>query len=179
MLIPAVNKQDHILGLPKARSVALVEYGSYDCPECHSAYFVVKDIQRYLGNHLVYVFRQFPSCDERSVSFRAAEAAEAAAAQGWFWEMHDLLFEHQFQLDAAHLDLYAERLRLDAEKFRRELDSRKYAPRVRDSLKSGVLSGVRQCPAFFINGHQYDGAANLDDLLGRIEEIGCYFDFGF
>lgn len=174
MLIPAVNKQDHILGLPKARSVVLVEYGSYDCPECYNAYFAVKDIQRYLGNHLIYVFRQFPSSDERSASFRAAEAAEAAGAQGWFWEMHDLLFEHQLQLDEAHLDLYARALPLDADRFRREMKSRRYAGSVRDSIKSGVLSGVRQGPAFFINGRPYDGSAELDDLFCRIVDVGCF-----
>jgi formate-nitrite transporter family protein len=176
MLIPAVNKQDHILGVPETRRVVLVEYGSYDCPECYSAYFIVKDIQRYLGNHLAYVFRQFPSCDERSVSFRAAEAAEAASSQGWFWEMHDLLFEHQFQLDERHLEFYAAALPLDADRFRRELKSRTYAGRVRESLKSGVLSGVRGGPTFFINGRRYDGRPELDELLCRIEDIGCFSD---
>ena len=174
MLIPSVNKKDHILGLPKTRSVVLVEYGSYDCPECYSVYFAIKDIQRYLGNHLVYVFRQFPSCDEQSISFRAAEAAEAAGSQGWFWEMHDLLFEHQLQLDDLHLERYAETLHLDIKKFRQEMKKRKYAPRVRDSLKSGILSGVTQGPAFFINGNQYKGSADLDELLCSIENIGCF-----
>jgi len=176
MLIPSINKRDHILGLPKTRSVVLVEYGSYDCPECYNAYFAIKDIQHYLGNNLVYVFRQFPSCDEKSISFRAAEAAEAAASQGWFWEMHDFLFEHQQQLDDAHLERYAETLNLDAKKFRQEMQARKYAPRVRDSLKSAILSGVRRNPAFFINGNLYNGSPDLDDLLCRIEDVGCFFE---
>lgn len=163
-----------MIGQRKAGSVELVEYGSYDCPECYRAFFVVKDIQRYLGNQLVYVFRQFPSCDERSVSFRAAEAAEAAQAQGWFWEMHDLLFENQWQLDDPHLELYADSLPLDAGVFRRELTNRKFARRVRESLKSSVLSGVRQCPTFFINGVHYDGKLELGELLCRIEDVGCF-----
>ena len=174
MLIPTVNSSDHVLGLPKAGSVELVEYGRYDCPESYSAFFIIKDIQRYLGNHLIYIYRQFPSCDERSISFRAAEAAEAVGAQGWFWEMHDLLFEHQWQLDDAHLELYAKSLPLDTDVFQREMKKRTFARLIRNSLKSAVLSGVRRCPAFFINGQPYGGKLELDELLCRIEDVGCF-----
>ena len=174
MLVPAVNSGDHVLGQRRAGSVELVEYGSYDCPECYRAFIVVKDIQRYLGNQLVYVFRQFPACDERSISFRAAEAAEAAAAQGWFWEMHDLLFENQWQLDDSHLALYAASLPLDADLYRRELTNRTFAPIIRESLKSAVLSGVRRCPTFFINGQIYNGKPEIGELLCRIEDIGSF-----
>jgi len=174
MLIPSLNGNDHIWGAPEKGRVVLVEYGSYDCAECYGAHFAVKDIQRYLGNRMTYVFRQFPSCDERSRSFRAAEAAEAAGAQERFWEMHDLLFENQFRLDERHLELYAETLRLDGERFRRDLKTRKYAPHVRRLLAGGVLSGVKKCPAFFINGERYDGACDLDDLLCSIVDSGCF-----
>lgn len=176
MLIPAVNNKDHILGFPETGSVVLVEYGRFDCPECYSAYFLIKDIHRYLGNRLVYIFRQFPSRDEQSISFRAAEAAEAAASQGWFWEMHDYLFEHQHQLDNAHLELYAEILHLNSQKFCEELKTRKHTQTVRNSLVRGVLSGVRQEPTFFINGSRYDGSLELDDLLCSIETTGCFVE---
>lgn len=174
MLIPRVNDNDHIIGLPGADSVVLVEYGSYDCAKCHDSYYVVRDIQRFLGNHLTYVFRPFPlSCDERSPSFRAAEAAEAAGAQGWFWEMHDHLFEHQFQLDDLHLARYAQNLSLDIDRFHRELNAQKYVRCVRESLRNGVLSGIKRIPALFINGRPYEGPLDLDELFCHIEEAGC------
>ena len=171
MLIPRVNATDHILGLPRPDSVVLVEYGSYDCARCHDSYHAVKDIQRFLGNHLTYVFRPLPtSKDANSLAFRAAEAAEAAASQGWFWEMHDQLFEHQVQLDDAHLARYAEKVSLDTDRFKREMNDRTYSGRVQRSIKYAAMSHIEKIPALFINNVPFSGYPDVDDLLCTIED---------
>lgn len=172
MLIPRVNASDHILGLPRPDAVVLVEYGSYDCARCHDSYLAVKDIQRFLGNHLTYVFRPLPtSTDENSLAFRAAEAAEAAGSQGWFWEMHDQLFEHQVQLDDAHLARYAEKIALDTARFKREMEERKHSRRVQRSIEYAAMARIGKVPAFFIDDISFMGSPDLDDLLWTIEDV--------
>jgi protein-disulfide isomerase len=172
MLIPQVNASDHILGLPGPDSVVLVEYGSYDCARCHDSYYAVRDIHRFLGNHLTYVFRPLPtSADENSLAFRAAEAAEAAGSQGWFWEMHDQLFEHQVQLDAAHLSRYAEAIALDTARFKREMEERKHSRCVQRSIEYATMSRIEKIPAFFINDIRFNGHPDVDELLSTIEDV--------
>jgi protein-disulfide isomerase len=97
-------------------------------------------------------------------SERSAQAAEAAGAQGRFWEMHDILFESQHQLEHNDLELHAERLGLDVERFRREMRDQLYLPRVRADLDSGLASGVTETPTFFINGVKYTGSYSAQDL---------------
>ena len=103
---------------------------------------------------------------------RAAEAAEAAGAQGRFWEMHDLLCERSPTLGAAHLKSYAQELGLDVNRFERERREHTYMEKVREDFTSGVESGVTRTPTFFINGVRYRGEVDLESLLAAIEEAG-------
>lgn len=144
-----------------------MEYGDYECPYCGQAYFVVKEFQRTFVNRMRVVFRNFPLT---TVHPLAHHAAEAAGAQGKFWEMHDRLFEHQQALDDKHLRKYAAELALDVPRFDRDMSEHHYAVRVREDLLSGVQCGVNGTPAFCINGLRYDGPIDLDSLIAAIEE---------
>ena len=163
-----VSQRDHRQG-PEAAPVTVVEYGDYECPYCGEAYPIVKEIQRRLGDRLRFVFRNFPLTQSHPHAEHAAEAAEAAAGQEKFWEMHDYLFEHQRALDDAHLVHYAVALHLDQEKFEREMTEHVYANRVREDFLSGVRSGVNGTPTFFINGVRHDDSYALETLLAAIE----------
>ena len=156
-LTPPVSELDHAAG-PDDAPVTLVEYGDYECPYCGMAYPIVKAVQRELGSQLRFVFRNFPLAEIHPHARHAAQAAEAAAAQGKFWEMHDLLFEHQHALEDEDLIGYAKSLGLDAEQLARELEAGTYAKRVRDDFRSGVRSGVNGTPTFFLNGERYEGS---------------------
>jgi protein-disulfide isomerase len=156
-LTPPVNANDHAVG-PDDAPVTLVEYGDFECPYCGMAYPVVKSAQGELGKQLRFVFRNFPLAEAHPHARAAAQAAEAAAAQGKFWEMHDLLFEHQDSLEADDIIGYAKSLGLDAAQFARDLEDTKYAKRIRDDFRSGVRSGVNGTPTFFINGSRYEGS---------------------
>lgn len=156
-LTSPVGKRDHALG-PAAAPVTLVEYGDFECPYCGRAYPVVKALRRRLGDRLCFVFRHFPIARTHPHAEWAAEAAEAAAAQGQFWEMHDQLFVHQNLLGDEHLGLYLGHLPLDAERLQIELAAHVYAPRVREDVHSGERSGVHATPTFFINGVLYAGS---------------------
>src|SRR5258707_869399 len=125
-LTPPVGERDHQQG-PATAPVTLVEYGDYECPYCGEAYPIVKEIQLRLGERLRFVFRNFPLTQAHPHAEHAAEAAEAAAGQGKFWQMHDSLFEHQQALDDAQLVRYAVALHLDQETFERELTAHVHA----------------------------------------------------
>jgi len=165
-----VGERDHTLGATSA-PVTLVEYGDYECPHCGRAYPIVKEVRRRLGPRLRFVFRNFPLRESHPHAQQAAEAAEAAGAQGKFWEMHDRLFERQFALDDEYLIEYAGDLGLDVERFRRELTARTYEPRVREDFRSGVTSGVNGTPTFFINGARHDGPWDAEPLAAALERV--------
>ncbi|MDX6500328.1 MAG: hypothetical protein QOG23_3588 [Blastocatellia bacterium] len=167
-LTPPAGKRDHVQG-PADAPVTLLEYGDFECSYCGAAYLIVKKIQESMGDQLRFVFRHFPLTQIHPHAEGAAEAAEAAGAQGRFWEMHDLLYENQRALDAMHLLGYAEDLGLDTQRFVRELEERVYQPRVREDFMSGVRSGVNGTPAFFINGVRHDGSWDLVPLLAALE----------
>ena len=164
-----VADRDHILGIQDA-PVTLVEYGDLECPYCRQVNPVIRELRRRLGGRLRYVFRHFPIRSAHPHAQIAAEAAEAAGAQGKFWEMQDYLLEHQGALDEAHLLQYATELDLDVERFERELKEHLYADKVRQDFHSGVESGVNGTPTFFINGVRYDGAWDLESLVEAIEK---------
>jgi len=164
-----VGPRDHILGSPTA-AVTLVEYGDFECPYCGAAYPIVKQIQQNLGEQLCFVFRHFPLTQIHPHAERAAEAAEAAGAQGRFWEMHDLLFENQQSLDDRSLLRFAKVLKLDIERFAYELVEGTYLERVREDFMSGVRSGVNGTPTFFINGVRHDGPWDMQSLLTSIAD---------
>jgi formate-nitrite transporter family protein len=165
-LTPPVSERDHVAG-PDDAPVTLVEYGDYECPYCGMAYPIVKAVQRALGSRLRLVFRNFPLAEIHPHARHAAQAAEAAAAQGKFWEMHDMLFEHQQALEDADLVRYAEILELDTDQIARELEAGTYAKRVRDDFRSGVRSGVNGTPTFFVNGERYEGSWANEEAFVR------------
>jgi protein-disulfide isomerase len=163
-----VSERDHIQGPPTA-PVTLVEYGDYECPYCGAAYLVVKYLQRQLRDDLRFVFRNFPLTEIHPHAEQAAEAADAAGAQGNYWEMHDRLFENQQALDLPELIHYANEIGLDVPRFERDLATHAFEPRVLEDLISGARSGVNGTPTFFINGRRHDGTWAYDDLAGAIE----------
>ena len=155
-LTSAINGQDHRQGAAQAR-LTLVEYGDYQCSYCGQAYPLVKAAQQALGADLQFVFRNFPLTDVHPNAQAAALAAEAAALQNRFWQMHDALFEHQGQLDAQHLAGYATKLGLNAQQFDRDRQQAAPAAKIEADFESGVRSGVNGTPSFFVNGRRYDG----------------------
>lgn len=169
-LTPPVSERDHIAGSDDA-PVTLVEYGDYECPYCGMAYPIVKSAQRMLGTQLRFVFRNFPLAEAHPHARLAAQAAEAAEAQGRFWEMHDMIFEHQNALEFEDLVGYAKSLGLDTAQFARDLEAGTYAKRVRDDFRNGVRSGVNGTPTFFVNGVRYDGSwANQEAFIRALRD---------
>jgi protein-disulfide isomerase len=165
-------ERDHISGSADG-SIKLLEYGDYECPFCADAQPIAKEIQRRLGDDLVFAFRHFPLTNIHPHSEHAAEASEAAGAQGKFWGMHDLLFENQRALEDEDLAAYAAELGLDETRLIREVTSDVYASRIREDFKSGVRGGVNGTPTFFINGERYDGARDLKHLVNALTPQGA------
>jgi protein-disulfide isomerase len=178
LLTPPVSERDHVTG-PEDAPVTLVEYGDFECPYCGMAYKVVKSAQQDLGKQLQFVFRHFPLAEAHPHARNAAQAAEAAAAQGKFWEMHDVLFEHQDALEPEDIIGYAKSLGLDVVKFASDLKDPKHAKRVREDFRSGVRSGVNGTPTFFINGSRYEGSwANEQAFIHALHEAAQQSDRG-
>src|SRR5215831_5888632 len=146
-----VTADDHALG-PAGAPLTLVEYADFECPDSRRAQPVVKALQRRFGPRLRFVFRNFPLKQVHEQAEHAAEVAEAAGAQEKYWEMQERLYERQFALDDVYLIEYAADLGLDAPRVERELEGRVHQPRVRADFKSGVQSGVKGTPTFFVNG---------------------------
>ena len=159
-------ERDHIRGSADAR-VTLVEYGDFECPYCGRAESVIRELLSDFGD-VRYVWRHLPLADVHPHAQRAAEAAEAAAEQGAFWEMHDLLFQHQDALRPSDLEGYARSLGLDAERFDEELRTHDYAARVADDVDSADLSGVSGTPTFFVNGRRHYGAYDIAGLSASV-----------
>lgn len=169
-LTPPVDESDHRRG-PQDAPVTLVEYGDYECPSCLMAYPIIKEVQEQMGDRLQFVFRNFPLKEAHPHAAHAAEIAEAAADQGKFWEMHDILYENQEALDDESLLEYAEAIGLDVERVMRALEGREYARRVREDFRSGVKSGVNGTPTFFINGERYDGVwTDVGEFVRAVSE---------
>ena len=168
-LRPQVSDQDHIEGNTNAL-IELVEYGDYECPHCGSAYPVVKRIQKTFGNNLKFVFRNFPLSNIHPYAALAAIATEAAALQGRYWPMHDLIFEHQDRLNRDSLLAFAQELELDLHRFRIDLGSLALLEKVEADFESGVRSGVNATPTFFINGEKYNNRWEGENMLDFITE---------
>jgi len=158
--------RDHIRG-PLAAPVTLVEYGDFECPYCGQAEPVVRELLRDFGD-VRYVWRHLPLSDVHPNAQLAAEAAEAAADQGAFWDLHDLLFDHQDRLTPNDLIGYAEQLGLDVERFTKQLQNQAGAPRIAEDVDSADLSGVSGTPTFFINGRRHYGAYDIDTLTKAV-----------
>ena len=168
LTVPVTEDRDHIQG-PADAAVTLVQYGDYECPYCGAAYPIIKEVQSRMGELLRFVFRNFPITTSHPHAGQAAEAAEAAAVQGPFWEMHDLLYENQQHLEDPDLRGYAERLELDVERFDKELAEHVHAERVYEDFMSGVRSGVNGTPTFYINEARHDDSYDPDTLLPALE----------
>jgi Na+/H+ antiporter NhaA len=160
-------ERDHIRGSEQA-PVTLVEYGDYECPYCGRAEVVVSELLASMGDEIRYVWRNLPLNDVHPNAQMAAEAAEAAAAQGAFWEMNDVLLHHQDALTLSDLEGYAGELGIDVERFSDELRRREYATRVADDVSSADESGVAGTPSFFINGRRHQGAYDVETLTAAV-----------
>jgi protein-disulfide isomerase len=172
LVLPVSEERDHIRG-PRVAPVTLVEYGDYECPFCGQAYYVVKDLERRAGNLVRVVFRNFPLTSIHPHAEHAAEAAEAAVAQGRFWEMHDCLYENQHSLEDEDLLACATQVGLDVPQFVRDLEEGRCLSRVREDFLNGARSGVNGTPTFFINGVRHDGPWDLTSLMTAIEEAAA------
>jgi protein-disulfide isomerase len=164
-------ERDHIRG-PIDAPVTVVEYGDFECPYCGQAEPFVRELLRDFSD-VRYVWRHLPLNDVHPRAQLAAEAAEAAAAQGAFWEMHDVLLEHQGALAPSDLVGYAEQLGLDLERFRHELSENAGAGRIADDIDSADLSGVSGTPTFFINGRRHYGAYDTAALSAAVQAAGA------
>lgn len=164
-----VTERDHIQG-PFDAPLTLVEYGDYQCPYCGDAYPIVKAVQHAAGDRLRFVFRNFPLVNAHPNAEHAAEAAEWAAVQKQFWEMHDILYENQNALEDSYLAEYASQLGLDRRALLRDIKESRFEQRIREDFMSGVKSGVNGTPTFFINGFRYDGDYDVKSLLAALEE---------
>jgi Na+/H+ antiporter NhaA len=162
---------DHIRG-PINAPVTLVEYGDFECPYCGMAEPVVRELLGDFGD-VRYVWRHLPLNDVHPFAQIAAEASEAAADQGAFWEMHDLIFQHQDALTPEDLMSYAEQLGLDVERFTDDLRSHASVSRVAEDVDSADLSGVSGTPTFFINGRRHYGAYDIDSLSAAVRAAGA------
>ncbi len=165
----------HTIG-PNAK-VTLVEFGDYQCPACGAAYPVVKKVlEDFKGNlNVDFVFRNFPLVQHQNAQI-AAEAAESAGEQGKFWEMHDMIYEHQDQwstaLDALPILVgYAQQLKLDVNKFKDSVTSKKFADVIQADSDDGVKLGVNSTPTFFLNGVEMVGVPDSQDLKDKINSL--------
>jgi len=165
----AVNEQDHVSG-PASAVVTLLEYGNFECVHCGDAYPTIKQVRKLLSGDLRFVFRHFPTVQTHPHSLRAAEAAEAAGAQGKFWEMHDELFTHQAALEDRDLIRYARRIGLDLDRFSRDMSENHFLPQIQAAYQQSLFDEhVTGTPTFYLNGIRYTGATDLETLLEAIK----------
>jgi protein-disulfide isomerase len=168
--VPACSAEDHALGALDA-PVVIIEYADFECPNCKQAESMLKNLRQRHGDQLCIVYRHFPLEEVHPYALLAAQASEAAGVHGKFWEMHDLLFEHQDLLDASRLATCAVQLGLDLPAFTAELDERRYLGRVRAQIDGANDCGVRATPTFFVNGQLLDVSFGLAGLYQRIETL--------
>jgi protein-disulfide isomerase len=163
-----VGNDDHTLGRADA-PLTLLEYGDYECGYCRLAHPVVASVRARLGDRLCFVFRNMPLSEVHPHAELAAEAAEAAAAQGKFWQMHDALFEHRPPLSSTAIAALARRLELDMPRFHDDLTTHRFHERVQRDFLGAIKSGVAGTPAFFIDGEMYAGAAEENALTAALQ----------
>src|SRR5919107_1289790 len=164
-----VGARDHVRG-PEDAPVTLVKYGDYECPYCGQLHPVLEELRERSGERVRFVFRHFPLDSVHPRARRAALAAEAAASQGRFWEMHDLLYERQDELGEEDLRRYAAELGLDLRRFEEDLTNDNHAWRIEEDRLGGDHAGGGGTPAFFVNGDRYTGTIDLDGLLAAVKE---------
>jgi protein-disulfide isomerase len=168
-LVVPVSERDHSQG-PASAAVTLVQYGDYECPYTRQSTTVVRALQQQLGDQLRFIFRNFPLTEIHPHALHAAFAAEAAATQGKFWQMHDSIFHHQHTLEDSNLEQFAAAVGLDMQQFAHDMAEHPYIGRIEEDIHSGLRSGVRGTPTFFINGVLYLGSWEQETLLAALEE---------
>lgn len=161
---------DHIRGAASAR-VTLIEYGDFECPSCRQAHSALKIVLAHFGDQVRFVFRHFPLREVHPHAELAAEASEAAGAQRKFWPFHDLLFAHQQQLDAKHVQHYAEQAGLDMARFSNEMRDHVYLQRVQEQIEGGNRLNVRATPTFYVNGAFCDVSFGVDQLHKAVDKV--------
>ena len=167
LAVPVDPERDHIRG-PMETDVTLLEYGDLECPYCGRAEPVIRELLSEMGN-LRYVWRHLPLNDVHPQAQVAAEASEAAALQGRFWDMYDRLITHQDELKIRQIVAHAEALELDMDKFKAAMQKRKGSGRIAEDVESADLSGVSGTPSFFINGHRHQGAYDIETLTKAVK----------
>jgi protein-disulfide isomerase len=164
---PVLTAGDHVLG-PADALVTVVEYGDYECPYCRGA---ARDVHLLLDQHpgeIRFAFRNFPISQLHPHAEQAAEAAEAAAAQAKFWEMHKLLLQPAARLDLRSLLGYAERLGLDVAKVESDVAGNVYASKIEGDVREGIRNGVNATPKFYVDGRRIDGKFPLEGLAEAV-----------
>lgn len=169
-LIPPVDASDHVSG-PRSAPIVLVEFGDFQCPYCGAAYPELKAVKQAMGDKLCFVFRNFPLVQAHAHALQAAEFAEAAAGEGKFWQMHDMLYEHQKMLDESSLVGYAQRVGLTEATIESALRG-EFRKKVERDFDSGNRSGVAGTPWLFVNGQHWQGPAQAASLLEAFREGG-------
>ena len=164
-----IEDDDHLRGTRDAQ-VTLVEYGDFQCPYCARAHVALTELMQQHGERVALVYRHLPLVDLHPLAAPAAQTAEAAGAQGKFWDMHDALFEQQDMLDEDALPALASNLGLDAERFARELDDGKHRARVEQQADQARALGARGTPTFFINGERYHGDSDHASLATALKK---------
>ena len=164
-----VSKDDHMQGNPEA-PIELLEYGDYQCPYCGRAYPIIKKLQGELGDKMNFVFRNFPLTTVHPQAMLAAMASEAAALQGIYWPMHDILFENQRRLNKSAIIGFAKDLSLDPDKFGTDIEDEQIQKAIELQFYGGMRSGVNATPGFFINGEKLNTGWEGDDLLKFIQQ---------
>jgi len=167
-LTPPLSAEDHVDG-PDRAELELVMYGDFQCPYCTAAFPIVHRVRDQLAGRLLFAFRHFPLREIHPDAERAAQAAEAAGAQGAFWQMHDRMYESRGALGREDLIHYAAELGLDTDRFTTELDSEAHASRVQRDVDSGLASGVAGTPGFFVGGRQHPGSFDAASLTAALE----------
>lgn len=163
-LAKPVDQTDHVLG-PDDAPVRLVEYGDFQCPHCRAAHFYLKNVLATMGDEVRFVFRHMPLTQIHPMAQAAAEAAEAAGAQGRFWPMHDAIYENQDLLGPQLLARLGQRLGLDMQRFSDDMQSHRCLPKVKEDFMSAVRSGAAGTPSYFINGEPYEGSYDDEALI--------------
>ena len=164
---------DHYQGCPLA-PIELIQYGDFQCIYCGEVYPVIKCLQDSFGDLLKFVYRHYPVPTRHALSLQAAVAAEAAALQGKFWYMHDMLYENQKYLTRTSFSEFAREIDLDTRAFDDCLEHRKVLRKVVSDFEGGVKGGVSSSPTFFINGVRYDGFGDFDSLYSALQNANQY-----
>jgi len=166
----SVTDRDHANGRKDA-PVTLLQYGNFECGDCGRIFPVIKQVQKVLGNNLRFVFRHFPSVKTHPHAMRAAEAANAAAAQGKFWQMHDELFTHQRFLEDQNLARYARRIGLDMERFSSDLREAAFLKQLELEYQNALFDEhITGTPTLYINEVRYTGSTEIQAILTAIKE---------